>query len=155
MIIVFNNTWSDAQLIQLRPFLPPRLADALEMSFRSLADPEVSVGERMQFAMTVLNRCAQFNRDINHGTEVLRIDGEPSAKSLEVIYWGLSHGYALDPAAGKAWLGAPGVDGWKWESRPDAVASVAGLIAIHTDKADPSFVSVPAQVKQSFAASSQ
>ena len=144
-----------AQLIQLRPVLPPRLADALEMSFRSLADPEVSVGERMQFAMTVLNRCAQFNRDINHGTDGLRIDREPSAKSLEVIYWGLSHGYALDPAAGKAWLGAPGVDGWKWESRPDAVASVAGLIAIHTDKADPSFVSVPAQVKQSFAASSQ
>lgn len=141
------------QLIQLRPTLPPRLSDALEMSFRSLADSDVSVGERMQFAMTVLNRCAQFNRSINHGAEVLTLEGESGAKSLEVIYWGLSHGYALDPAAGKAWFGSPGADGWKWEPRPDAAGHVAELIAIHTDKADPAFVSAPAQVKKSFEAS--
>ncbi|HTO02767.1 MAG TPA: DUF3450 family protein [Opitutus sp.] len=125
-----------AQLMELRPALPPRLSDALEMSFRSLTDAELSVGERMQLAMTVLNRCAQFNRSMNHGAEVLAMDGEAGAKSLEVIYWGLSHGYAIDPAAGKAWWGSPGADGWKWEPRPEAVTRVAELIAIHTDKAD-------------------
>jgi hypothetical protein len=62
----------------------------------------------MQLAMTVLNRCALFNRTVTCGDEVLTISGEQGAKSLEVIYWGLSHAYALDRAAGKAWYGAPG-----------------------------------------------
>ena len=141
------------QLLALRPTLPPRLSDALEMSFRSLAGTELSGSERMQFAMTVLNRCAQFNRSIHYGAEVLTLDAESGPKSLEVIYWGLSHGYALDSAGGKAWLGSPGPEKWQWESRPDAVARVAELIAIHTDKADPAFVTVPAQVKKTFAGS--
>ena len=141
-----------AQLLALRPTLPPRLSDALEMSFRSLAETELSVGERMQFAMTVLNRCAQFNRSINLGSEVLTLDGESGAKSLDVIYWGLSHAYALDSAAGKAWFGSPGVERWQWEPMPEP-ERVAKLMAIHNDKADPAFVSVRAQVKKTFAAS--
>jgi hypothetical protein len=142
-----------AELLRLRPTLPPRLSDALEMSFRSLAGTELGAGERMQLAMTVLNRCAQFNRTINHGAEVLTLDGESGAKSLEVIYWGLSHGYALDPTGGKAWYGSPGAERWEWEPRPDAAAQIAELIAIHSDKADPDFVTVPAHVKKTFAAS--
>ena len=141
-----------AQLLALRPTLPPRLSDALEMSFRSLAETELSVGERMQFAMTVLNRCAQFNRSINLESEVLTLDGESNAKSLDVIYWGLSHAYALDPAAGKAWFGSPGAERWQWEPMPEP-ERVAELMAIHNDKADPSFVSVRAHVKKTLAAS--
>jgi hypothetical protein len=143
------------QLLALRPVLPPRLSDALEMSFRSLAGTELSVGERMQLAMTVLNRCAQFNRSINYGGEVLTLDGESAAKSLDVIYWGLSHGYALDPATGKAWFGSPGPEKWQWDARPELAPRVAELIAIHTDKADPGFVTVPAHVKKTFTASAQ
>jgi hypothetical protein len=143
------------QLLALRPTLPPRLSDALEMSFRSLAGTELSGSERMQLAMTVLNRCAQFNRSINYGAEVLTFDGESGAKSLDVIYWGLSHGYALDPVAGKAWFGSPGPEKWQWEPRPESAARVAELIAIHIDKADPGFVTVPAQVKKTFVASTK
>lgn len=142
-----------AELIRLRPTLPPRLSDALEMSFRSLTGTELGPSERMQLAMTVLNRCAQFNRNINYGAEVLTLDGESGAKSLDVIYWGLSHGYALDLAAGKAWYGSPGPERWHWEPRPEAASRIAKLIAIHTDKADPAFVTVPAHAKKTFTAS--
>jgi hypothetical protein len=142
-----------SELLRARPTLPPRLSDALEMSFRSLEGTELSAGERMQLAMVVLNRCAQFNRGINQGPEVLTLDGESGPKSLEVIYWGLSHGYALDPAAGKAWYGSPDAERWKWEARHDAAAHVAKLIAIYTDKADPAFVSVPAHVKKTLSVS--
>lgn len=143
-----------AELMRLRPGLPPRLSDALEMSFRSLAGTELSVGERMQLAMTVLNRCAQFNRGITQGEEVLTLEGEAGAKSLEAIYWGLSHGYALDRASGRAWFGSPKGERWQWEPRPEATAQVEQLIAIHTDRADPAFVSVPAHVKKTFTAGS-
>jgi hypothetical protein len=134
------------QLTALRPSLPPRLSEALEMSYRSLGNTHQAAGERMQLAMTILNRCALFNRTVTCGEEVLAIEGEPGEKSLEVIYWGLSHGYALDSAAGKAWYGSPGPRGWQWAQAADATRSVARLIAIYNDRADPDFVVVPASL---------
>ncbi len=136
------------KLVDLRPALPPRLSEALELPYRSLANPGPGAGERMQLAMTILNRCALFNRTVTCGDEVLTIDGEQGAKSLEVIYWGLSHGYALDRAAGKAWHGVPGPRGWQWEPKPDAVRPVEKLMAVYNDKADPDFVAVPAVLGQ-------
>ncbi len=141
------------QLVELRPSLPPRLSEALDLSYKSLANTSKPAGERMQLAMTVLNRCALFDRTITSGEEVLSIDGESGAKSLEVIYWGLSHGYALDRAAGKAWYGSPGPHEWQWEASADAVKPVSRLIAIYNDKADPDFVSVPATMHQPLAES--
>lgn len=135
-----------AQLAELRPQLPPRLASALEMSFRSLAGKELGAGERMQLITTMLNRCAQFNRIVSCGEEVLTFDPAQGARSVSVIYWGLSHGYALDEQAGMAWLGTPGAGGWKWRPQPEARSRVAALIAIYNDKADPALVAVPVRL---------
>jgi Protein of unknown function (DUF3450) len=140
-----------AQLMQLRVSLPPRLSEALELPFRSLGNPALASGERMQLVMTLLDRCAVFNRTVTCGEEVLSMDGEQGARSLGVIYWGLGHAYALDRAASKAWYGAPGPHGWQWESRPDAVPAVTRLISIYNDRADPDFVSVPATLGQPLA----
>jgi hypothetical protein len=141
------------QLVALRPSLPPRLSEAVDLSYRSLANASLAPGERMQLAMNILNRCAVFNRTVTSGEEVLTIEGE-GARSLNVIYWGLSHGYALDSAAGKAWYGSPGPRGWQWEASPDGARAVTRLIAIYNDKADPDFVVVPATLGQPLAESS-
>ena len=137
-----------SKLIDLRPALPPRLSEALEESYRSLAGKDNGAGERMQLAMTILNRCSLFNRTVTCGEEVLTIEGGTGERSLDVIYWGLGHGYALDGAAGKAWYGSPGPQGWQWEPAPDAARPVARMIAIYNDKADPGFVTVPARLGQ-------
>lgn len=136
-----------ARVLQLRPQLPPRLSAALEMSYRSLAGTAGSPAERLQLVFTVLNRCAQFNLSIEHGEEVLTLPGESAPKAVDVMYWGLSHGYALDRAGGKAWLGAPGRDGWRWEALEGAVPAVSALFAIRRDEADPRLVDVPARLK--------
>lgn len=136
-----------ARVLGLRPQLPPRLADALDLSYRSLAGNEASPSERMQLVMTVLNRCAQFNLSITHGDETLTLPGEAGAKSVEVIYWGLSHGYALDRAANRAWLGTPRAGTWTWEPLEGAAPAVAELMAIRRDEADPHLVTVPARLK--------
>jgi hypothetical protein len=135
------------KILRLRTQLPPRLRDALEMSYRSLAGKEGSPGERTQIMMTVLNRCAQFNLAISHGEEVLALPGESAPKSVDVIYWGLSHGYALDRAGNKAWLGTPAPEGWRWEALDAGAPAVAELIAIRRDEADPRLVLVPARLK--------
>jgi hypothetical protein len=100
----------------------------------------------MQFVTTILNRCAQFNKSITYGDEPVTPPGETDRRMLEVIYWGASHAYALDRAGGKAYFGSPGAQGWNWEPAPGADRSIAQLIAIYRDKADPEFVEVPAHV---------
>lgn len=137
------------RLIALRPNLPPRLSEALEMSYRTLGTPGASFGEQMQQAMNVLNRCAQFDGVVTEGEDVLTLPGEPGPKSLDVIYWGLSCGYAIDRTGHRAWLGQPGPNGWHWEPVPEAYDRVAHLIAIARDRADPAFVAVPARVAKS------
>jgi hypothetical protein len=134
------------RLIQLRRSLPPRLSAALEMSYRSLASPSLNASERMQLNLTILTRCAQFNRAITAEEEVLDVGGTGKTQLLDVVYWGLSHGYALDRMAGMAWLGSPGPQGWLWEPHPEAAKAVEKLIAIQKDKADPDFVTVPARL---------
>jgi hypothetical protein len=134
------------RLKQLRPALPPRLSAALEMPFRSLSADGLNASERMQLCMTVLNRCTQFNRSITCEEEILDLGDGKAPRLLEVVYWGLGYGYALDRASDAAWLGSPGPQGWRWESRPDAAKPVARLIAIYHEKSDPDFVTVPARV---------
>lgn len=133
------------ELVELRPMMPPRLSLALELPFRSLADPKLSLGVRMQFVTTILNRCAQFNNAISYGEELLTFPGENTSQLLEVVYWGASHAYAWDRANAKAYYGAPSARGWTWDPAPHAAKAVAELIAIYREKSDPHFVEVPAQ----------
>ena len=136
----------DARLPELRPSLPPRLNDALELPYRSLASTDLTVGERMQLTMAVLRRCIEFNRAITCDSEVLTLAEGQNPQLLEVIYWGLSHGYALDRAGGKAWYGSPGPKGWQWEPIPEGAGKVAQLIAVYRGESEPRFVEVPARL---------
>lgn len=137
------------KILRLRPRLPPRLSSALELPCRTLAAREASPGERMQVAIAVLNRCAQFNLSIEQGDDILLLPGETAPKSVDVIYWGLSHGYALDRTTGRTWLGGPGPDGWRWEKLEGGAPAVAMLFAIRRDEADPQTVMVPARLQTS------
>ncbi len=138
-------------LLELRRRLPPRLSSALEVSFKSLKAPELTVGERMHLAVTVLNRCLQFNRGVTVEDEILTFDGTSGAKEAEVVYWGLSNAYALDRPAGKVWLGVPATEGWRWEPMSDGVEKVEKLIAIYRGKAEPEFVQIPARIQDPIA----
>lgn len=143
------------RLVVLHSILPPRLGDALEMSYRSLRDPALPLAERMQVAINVLNRFAQFNRLVTAGEDVHTLAGEPGPKSLETIYWGLSHGYAVDRGSRKAWLGFPSPDGWQWTPQPDAFDRIVQLIAVAQDKADPALVAVPVPATKSVTAANR
>jgi Protein of unknown function (DUF3450) len=137
----------DGSLARLRPSLPPRLSAGLALAYRSLADPTLALGERMQLTMTVLERCLEFDRVVTCDNEAVQAEGEAGPRMLEVIYWGLSHGYALDPGAGRAWYGSPGPSGWTWEPLPGSASAVARLVAIYRGAAEPGFVEVAARIE--------
>lgn len=135
-------------LLRLRPSLPPRLSQALELPYRSLADPATSPGDKVQLIVKVLNRCAQFNKTVTLADEALSPENTAESRLLEVLYWGLSHGYALDRVNGKTYFGHPGEAAWVWEPLPDQAEKISALIAIYQDKADPVFVEVPTRVSE-------
>ncbi|HEX2855511.1 MAG TPA: DUF3450 family protein [Opitutaceae bacterium] len=135
-----------AQVVQLRPSLPPRLSQALELPYRSLADTAISPGDKVQLLVKLLNRCAQFNKSVTFAEEALSPETGAPPRLLEVLYWGLSHGYALDRTSGKAYYGSPGEKAWTWEVLNGETERISTLIAIYKDKADPLFVDVPARI---------
>ena len=131
---------------KLRPQLPPRLSSALDLPLKSLAASNASPAERMQLLITVLNRCAQFNRTASRYEEVLAFEGEPAPRLVQTIYWGLSHGYAWDRTTGKTWFGSPSASGWRWEPCPAAAKSIAALAASFDEKTEPEFIAIPARI---------
>lgn len=132
------------RLARMRTWLPPRLSDALELPYRSLAKPDADVSDRMRYAMVILNRCVQFNRTVSVDEEMITAsNGE--RRLMEVVYWGLSHGYALDRSGNEAYLGGPTESAWAWTTLPDMAPQVARLINASRDKAEPAFVILPAQ----------
>lgn len=140
---------ADERLVKLRTQLPPKLSQALELPLRSLAEPSLAPGDRMAHTITVINRCAQFNRTITFGEEIVGAPGEAKPKLLQTVYWGLSHGYAFDRGGHKAWIGSPGPEGWKWTSCQEAEPSIRAMIATFDEKAEPRFVAVPAAAGRS------
>ena len=91
-------------------------------------------------------RCTQFNKAVTLADEVLAPEAGTEARMLEVLYWGLSHAYALDRTNGKAYFGHPAESAWVWEPLPQQTEKISSLIAIYKDKADPVLVEVPARV---------
>ncbi|HVU17773.1 MAG TPA: DUF3450 family protein [Candidatus Didemnitutus sp.] len=129
----------------LRRRLPPRLSSALDLPYRSLAAENLGASDRMQFVMTILNRCVEFNRVITADEELVSVDGK-NTQLLPVVYWGLSHGYAYDRVSRQAWLGRPDGDGWKWSPVANGPAAIERLEAIAQGKAEPAFIVAPAQL---------
>jgi Protein of unknown function (DUF3450) len=134
-----------AQLESLRPSLPPRLSVALELPFRSLTDAQLSVNERMQHALALLNRSLQFNRVLTYSEEPVSL-GANDTRLLQVLYWGLSHAFAFDPASHHAFVGRPLHGRWAWDRLPDGDHPVGTLMAIYQEKADPAYVATPLQL---------
>ncbi len=139
-----------AELLMLRRWLPPRLSLALDLAYQGLADPAANVSERIQHISTVWARAGQFNRTITYGEEALALGGGPNPRVMEVIYWGLSHGYALDRSQQTAYFGSPGPDGWTWQEDPSLASRVSTLIAVYRDELEPQFVPVPALITHLF-----
>ncbi len=131
-------------LQNVRAFLPPSLSNSLELAYTSLNEPGLSLGEKMQLVVTVLNRCQQFNGMISYREEI--VPTQDKEKVLSVIYWGLSHAYALDRKTGDTFLGKPAEEGWTWIPRPGMKSEVSRLISIFNEEIDPELVKAPVQV---------
>jgi len=137
---------SSEALIRLKPMLPPQLSSSLDLAYQNLTDPSLSSSEKLQQVVTILNRCSQFNQAVTYSEEIVYPENNSEGRVMKVIYWGLSHAYALDSQSGSTYLGRPQLNEWGWESLPELSEPLHQLMAILKEDTDPDFVTVPMQI---------
>jgi hypothetical protein len=105
----------------------------------------VSLAERYQNVVGVLNEVGKFNNDITMVTEVRTLsDGKPA--EVRTVYVGLAQAYFVSPK-GDAGIGRPGDSGWSWTAASDIAPQIEQVVEVLQNKAKPHFVSLPVKVQ--------
>ncbi len=135
---------------QLLKQLPDPIRERVKpLSQRLPEDPKetkLSLGERFQNIVGIINEVDKFNRDITVTSEVRTLaDG----RSVEVtaLYIGLGQAYYASANANIAGIGTLSDDGWVWKPANEYAAQIADAIAILKNEKMASFIQVPVNIK--------
>jgi hypothetical protein len=130
--------------------LPQPILDRIEPLRRRIpADPagtELSLSQRFQNVIGVLNEVNKFNRDITVATEVREMPGGLTAE-VETIYFGLGQAYYVTASGDAAGVGRPSPEGWAWEPADYLADRVRQAIAILKNEQVPAYVSLPVEIR--------
>jgi FtsZ-binding cell division protein ZapB len=109
-------------------------------------ESELSVSERFQNIVGILNELNKFNSEITLSTEIRTM---PYGNSVEVtaLYLGISHGYYASANGVVAGMGTASELRWEWIPDNDIAVEVLDLIAILNNEKVASFVQVPMEIK--------
>lgn len=136
-------------LRSLQARLPePLLQKIKPLLDRMPADPRstnVSLAERYQNVVGILNEVGKFNNDITMVTEVRTLsDGKPA--EVRTVYVGLAQAYFVSPK-GDAGIGHPGASGWDWTGAREIAPRIEQVVEVLQNKAKPQFVPLPVNVQ--------
>jgi hypothetical protein len=140
----------ERKTLELVRWLPDPLRERVEpLSHRIPADPgatELSLGERFQNVIGVLNEVNKFNRDITVTSEIRTLPDGTSAE-VKVLYLGLGQAYYVTPNGEGAGVGRPSAEGWVWTAANEHAAGIADALAILQNEKVPAFVPLPVEIQ--------
>ena len=139
----------EGEVCRLFKLLPEPIQTKLQPLYQRIpedpAKANVSVAERFQNVLGVLNELNKANNEITVSYEVHNLaNGKPS--EVKTIYVGLAQAYYVS-ASGEGGIGRPTADGWKWEHSKDVVYDVVTALEIIEGKHSPAFVRVPVKLQ--------
>jgi hypothetical protein len=106
---------------------------------------KVSLAERFQNVLGVLNEIDRFNSEITVASEIRALsDGKPS--EVKTVYVGLGQAYYVS-ARGEAGIGCPGEGGWSWRPENRLAPEINRMLEILQNKSTPSFISLPVEIR--------
>ena len=118
---------------------PPRSPAA------GLDAPKVTVAERYQNVLGILNEMNRLNGEITVASEIRSLaDGKPS--EVKTVYLGLGQAWYLS-ARGEAGVGTPGPDGWTWRPAPEVAPELTRVLEILQNQSSPKFVPLPVTIQ--------
>lgn len=129
---------------------PEPLRERVKLLSRRLPeDPSqtrLSLGERAQNVIGILNEMDKFAREITVTSEVRELADGTSAEVM-VLYVGLGQAYYCNLKRGIAGIGRPGPDGWEWEPRNEIAEAVATAIGVYRNERPAVYVPLPASLR--------
>lgn len=136
----------EARTLELLARLPGPLRERVQPLSQRLPAPDaatkLSLGERFQNVVGILNEVNKFQREIHVASEVHPLAGGSSAE-VTALYLGIAQAFFVDARASAAAIGTSSADGFAWKSAPQAAASIARAIAILGNEAPAEFVPLP------------
>jgi FtsZ-binding cell division protein ZapB len=122
-----------------------RLAPLLQRIPTEASTTRVTVAERFQNVLGILNEMNRANSEISLAYEI-RTLADGSSSEVQVIYVGLAQAYYLSPR-GEAGIGIPGDDGWTWKPAPEIAGQLLVALEVIQGKHPPAFVPLPVEIK--------
>ena len=134
---------------RLMKSLPEPIRTKLEPLYQRIpedpANTRVSVAERFQNALGILNEVNKANNEITVNYEVHTMaNGTPT--EVQVMYVGLAQAYYVS-GKGESGIGQPGEENWTWNPSNAIAADVLMALEILQGKHTPAFVPLPVTLK--------
>lgn len=130
----------------LLPRLPQPLRDRVQpLSQRLPQDPAatvLSLSERFQNVVGLLNEVNRFNREITVTSEVRSLPDGTSAE-VSALYLGIGQGYFVNMTDTAAGVGAGSSAEWQWRQADHAASDIRRAIAILNNEEAAGFVHLP------------
>ncbi|MFO7936507.1 MAG: DUF3450 family protein [Kiritimatiellia bacterium] len=110
-------------------------------------ESKLSLSERFQNVIGVLNEVNKFARDITVISEVKQLEDGKTAE-VTAMYLGLGAGYYYNDKGNIAGYGYPGEKSWLWEEDKTLVQPVSDAVSIFRNEKPAAYVSLPVEVHE-------
>lgn len=107
---------------------------------------KLSLAERFQNVIGILNEVNKFNREITVSSEVLTLPDGASAE-VTALYIGIGKAYYVSRNGSAAGIGTASPDGWVWQPANGDAQQIANAIAILKNEQMASFVKLPIAIE--------
>lgn len=139
----------ETRLLEAAAAFPPPLRTELDSQLAGMAETaageDTALARRIQRILTVLTTAERFNNTLTLFPEIREVDGREV--QVQVLYWGLAAGYAVQPELDLAWLVRPGAGGWQWTPANEHAVAIADLIAIYEKRKEPGIRMLPVNLE--------
>ncbi|MBK9387107.1 MAG: DUF3450 family protein [Planctomycetes bacterium] len=135
--------------LALMPRIPAFASEGVKIFSQRIpvagAETKLSLSERFQSVVAVLNSLNKLNREITLTPEIREL---PDGRSTEVatVYVGLSQGYYASGDGQLAGIGTAGEKGWTWRAANTQAGEVSRMVAILKSEQVADFVRLPIRI---------
>ena len=131
--------------------LPENVDAHIKPLSQRLPDPEnttkkISLSERFQNVIGMLNEIDKFNREISLTSEVRTLE-DGSSVEVTTVYIGIGQAYFVNTTGDIAGVGNVTEDGWQWQENDEIAPAISEVISILKNEKVASYVKLPIEIK--------
>ncbi|MBK1828178.1 DUF3450 family protein [Haloferula rosea] len=146
----------EEQLVARLPFLPqplvedPRVKELMAQVRKDVTlkgdAAKSGLTKRLNNVLNVLSEAEKWQQTVHLKPE-LHETKDGKKLNMNVVYFGLGSAYAVDDSGTYAMVGAPTVEGWKFEERNELAPRVLEMVTVLNGDADAKFINLPIDLR--------